>query len=179
MKPRVIIEWIAGFAILAGFLVGLLLVIALPFEIAHMANVLEWPTREGTITHSRPSWSYQQSNGSRSIRGISHKRWHADIRGTFDDTGELFRITEFGKERLTLGGRETQSQDIAARYPVGAKALVYYSPAAPAKAVLEPADPWATPFYAFLMGCGLVLLPFGLFFAGRMAGWKGYQSVSV
>jgi hypothetical protein len=70
-------EMLTGFAILAGMLFGLFVIVVAPFEMWKKAEAETWPARKGVITTSHAA--HQQGGaGGRAY-------WKAEICGTYKD----------------------------------------------------------------------------------------------
>ncbi len=143
---------------------GLFIVVVVPFELAEMADARTWPYREGTITYSQ---------ASRTTRARRSDYWEPLIRGTYNDTGEAFRISAVRYGAIRLGNGRGQSMEQVAKYPVGAKVKVYYSPDRPRDAILEPFASWDHLLRLWAIGAGLAMLPLVLYIYGRLTGYKG------
>lgn len=98
-----------------------------------------WPTAEATIRSSKVV-ARRSSNSS----GTSAS-WRYNPKIVFDF---MVGSTPYIGDRVSFRddhyGRRELAVEIAERYPVGRKVKVYYLPANPAEAVLEPVYDWST-----------------------------------
>jgi hypothetical protein len=160
-----IFQQLPGILILLGFLVGLLFIIFVPVEMYKMHQARGWPWREGKITHSSASLGRHA--------GIQHARyWKVDIGGAFDDNGERFWISRVRYGGFRWGAGKAAAMADVAKYPVGAKLKVYYSPTRPKETILEPFAPWDTMQMLLAVGAVFFLLPFILYLFREQLGHK-------
>jgi hypothetical protein len=154
VKIRDSIEKTLGVAILAGFFLGLFLLITVPMEMLKMAEVRGWPSRKGVIT---------QAYASRVVSARRPDHWTAELRGTFHDNGETFRVARVRYGDFGFGDGKARSMATVAKYPVGSEVDIYYSPSHPGETILEPFAPWHTMIITLAVGIGLILVPILLF----------------
>ena len=145
-----------GWAILAGFLLGILLVIAVPFELWRLTEARDWPSRPGLITHSSIQW-----HGPRHSRDAGY--WTAEINGTYRGSDERFWISRVRYGDIRVWRRKQDCREAVARYPVGAEVAVYFDPDNPRRTILEPLAPVRDLQLALTLGAGFVLTPFVLY----------------
>lgn len=145
-----ILAKLLGIVILLGFLVGVMLVLTVPYEMHRMASARSWPARKGVITQSSASRVYR--------RGGSY-RWSFVIRGRFMDSGETFTLTRVSYGVIGLGRREAYCREVVARYPPGRVVDVHASAERPQERILEPFAPWRDLWIALGAGFSLVALP--------------------
>ena len=157
------LKYMLALAILVTFMLGLFIVITVPFELAKMADARTWPSREGTVTHSLAS-------RTGSIRRSDY--WEPLIRGTYDDTGEAFWISKVQYGEFRLGNGQSRSVEQVAKYPVGSKVQVYYPPSHPRDTILEPFASWDHLLVMGGIGVGFALLPFALYIYGRLTSYQ-------
>ena len=65
-----LVAQIIGFILLGGFILGLFLIVTIPFEMVQMARAERWPSRRGLII---------TSSASRRISLLQRPYWAADI----------------------------------------------------------------------------------------------------
>ena len=151
MKIRDALATLLGWVLLAGFLLGLLLIVAVPVEMRKLSSAREWPSRRGLITHSSVQWhaGWQRRPGY----------WSAEIGGRFQDGDEQFWISRvrYGDLRIWRR-RETRLEEVA-RYPVGAQVDVFCDPDHPRERILEPLAPWIDMQIGLAIGVGFLLTP--------------------
>jgi hypothetical protein len=112
-----------------------------------------WPSAEGTVLFSRVNASETEDSDHRRSTTFSPQ---------FVYTYELEGVKHFNNRRRfgrIEGAGEDWAEDIATRYKVGKGVRVYYFPADPDVAVLEPGN---NSEGLWLPGIGLVALLFGL-----------------
>jgi hypothetical protein len=158
---RKILGTLLGAVILLWFLLGVLVIVFMPFELWRMADAQTWPFREGVITKSVAS---PQGSARRTL-------WTPAIRVAYRDTGEEVWITRvrYGEFRLRGAERASAEADVA-RYRPGAVVRVYYSPANPKETLLEPFAPWTTMIVISSIGATGVLVPVVLFLFRKRGG---------
>ncbi len=88
-----------------------------------------WSSTQGMITKSslRQEVSYESSN----------TLYYPEVEYAYESLG-----TEYTGDRITFGGstgysQRNKTEEVLAKYPIGANVTVYYDPHAPEKAVLE------------------------------------------
>jgi hypothetical protein len=145
-----ILARLLGIAILLGFLVGVVLVLTIPYEMHRMASARSWPSRKGVIT---------QSSASPVHRRCGSYRWSFVIRGRFVDNGEAFTLTRVSYGVIRLGRREAYCREVVSRYPSGRLVDVHASSKRPQERILEPFAPWRDLWIALGAGLALVALP--------------------
>ena len=112
----------------------------------HARRTAAWPSTPGVVTKS------DVSHGAQS---------HATaVAYAYTVDGVPYRGADIGRGIEFASTTEDHARRRVARYPVGARVTVYYDPAAPATAVLEPGVSKAS----------LVPLAFGVMFA-TFGGW--------
>ncbi len=116
-----------------------------------------WPTVQGTVTHS--DIRHQGGEGGDTGSGT----YIADVRYTYTVDGVTHEGNAIGLGEFGVGGTG-HARERAGRYPVGAAVTVYVNPADPAHAVLEPGWGW---ILAIPLGLGVCLVPVGLFLLGQ------------
>ncbi len=125
------------------------------WSVLQNARVSEsWPTTDGQIL----------SSNVREDRDEDGTSYFGDVTfGYFvDDISYTSDTVSFGQ----YGGERDHAEEIVARYPAGSGVTVYYDPADPETAVLEPGVTWSS---YMLLGMGvlftcipLIILPFML-----------------
>lgn len=118
---------------------GLALLAALAFAILHFVRrrtarrAALWPSVTGTVTQSRTARRWGLGNGIW-IAGL----WYVpEIAYCYEIAGKSFSgrkitLSDTGYPKLRA------ARDVIDRYPVGANVSVYYDPAKPKRAFLEP-----------------------------------------
>ena len=157
-----IFQQLLGILILLGFLVGLLAIVFVPVEMYKMHQARGWPSRDGTITHSSATL------GRGGFRNAPS--WRADIGGKYDDNGEKFWISRVRYGGVKWGAGKAAAMEDVAKYPVGPRVKVYYSPTRSKDTILEPFAPWDTMIITLAVGVGLVLLPVVLYLLRKQLG---------
>lgn len=156
-------QQLLGAAILFGFLAGILAIIFVPVELYKMHQARTWPWRQGTITHSSATLGRHG--------GIRHAPyWRVEVGGVFDDNGEKFWISRIRYGGFRWGAGKAAAMADVAKYPVGAKLKVYYSPAQPKETLLEPFAPWDTMIVLLALGVAFVSLPLLLYLFRKQLG---------
>lgn len=150
LSYRKLLKLIIGFVLLACFILGLFLVLTVPFEMAWMAQAEHWPAREGLIL---------SSSASRRVSLLGRPYWVADICGIYLDNGVSFCVSRIRYGGFRFGEGEAQSKAAVAKYRVGSLVKIYYSADEPTKTILEPHGPWFVMACALGIGIALVLLP--------------------
>jgi hypothetical protein len=147
-------EKLIGFAILAGMLFGLFVIVVAPFEMWKKAEAETWPARKGVITTSYAA-PQQGGAGKRAY-------WKAEICGTYKDKGERFCVSRIRFGGFRFGEGRADAFDAVARYPVGREVDIHYSPDNPAETVLEARSSWKEMVVLLGLGVGALLVPVGL-----------------
>ncbi|MBV8210959.1 MAG: DUF3592 domain-containing protein [Burkholderiaceae bacterium] len=91
---------------------------------------LSWPSIEGVISHSAVLMRTQTSSSGNTLM------YQADVAYRYKVKGQ-----DYSSSRITLmdySSTTGHAQDVVARYPDGSTVAVYYNPADPSDAVLEP-----------------------------------------
>lgn len=145
--------------LLVWFLLGAFLLVTVPWELHAMTEVRTWPSREGIITNVYVT----QVTGASRRNPASVK---PEIKGLYQDTGEVFWIDRVRYGDFGWGDGRKQAEAAVAKYPVGTKVQVYYSPTDPADNVLEPFAPWDTMLTLLGIGAVGVLNLFALYLFG-------------
>jgi hypothetical protein len=114
-----------------------------------MAAARDWPSREGTITHTITSHA--------GVTGRSY--WTPVIRGIYRDTGEEFWISRVSYGSIRIGEGRAIAEEQVDRHPVGASVWVYYDPTNPKETILEPFAPWTEMLLLLGAGIAFVLIP--------------------
>lgn len=151
-----------------GFLAGIIAVIFVPVELAKMSEARSWSSREARITHS----SISERRDTRKLR-----YWEPVLGGVYADNGEKFWISKVRFGDFRFGGGKAKAKEDAAKYPVGARVTIYYSPSEPKSTILEPFAPWDTMIIMFAVGASFVALPFLLYALRRHLGMPDATSV--
>ncbi len=100
-----------------------------------------WPTAQGTVIRSELEY-----DGEAYGAGITYEY---QVLGTF------YRGTHVRVSDAHYGNGHDEAQEALRRYPIGADVLVYYDPANPRTAVLEPGvygDEWGITLMAVIFG---------------------------
>jgi hypothetical protein len=167
MKIRAALMTVLGWSIVAGFLLGLLLVVAVPFELWALSDARDWPSRPGVITHA----SLQRHRGGHRSPGY----WSAEIGGTYRDDGQRFWISRVRYGDIRVWRQKRTCLEAVERYPVGKEIDVFFDPELPTYTILEPGAPARDLEIGLALGAGLVLTPFALYALrgpiGRVGRW--------
>lgn len=149
-------------AILLGFFAGWMMFFGMMYELRQMEKVKSWPPRRATITHSYV----------KSVRGLPNRlSTQFEIAGKYADTGEKFGArVGYGIENSPW--TRIRAEKIVARYPVGTEMDVYPQPGKPTSAVLVNQNSTRLTWIALWIALGFGLLPFLLYFYGRLTGYK-------
>jgi len=141
-----------GVVVLAGILFGVFVVLFIPAELLQKADAESWPSRKGTITTSYASYHASFSRSGSPF-------WRAEICGTYDDSGERFcaRHIRFGGFRF--GDGKAGVMETVARYPVGRRVDVYFSPDDPKETLLEARSSWQEMFTLLGLAVAFLVLP--------------------
>jgi hypothetical protein len=112
---------------------------------AHLT--LSWPKVAGTVIHAKVT-SYDSRSDGKTTRMYS-----ADVRYSYTVNG-----TQYSSGQVSLGDSSTSSsggmEEIVRRYPLGSQVIVYYDPAKPGNALLEPGAAFITHIpFAFGLLC--------------------------
>jgi hypothetical protein len=129
------------------------------------ARTRKWPSVPGTVltsnTIARRAKKLQSEEGEE--EPTTQVLYHAEIKYTYTVGGR-----EYTGEHLRLDSLEVSSEEharkVTARYPQGASVTVYYNPADPSQALLEPgpgASVWM--LIAASAGCFLLAAVLGAF----------------
>jgi hypothetical protein len=161
-KLRIALEALLGWTLVAGFLVGLLLVVAVPFELWRLSDARDWPSRPGVITHA----SIQRHRGTHKNPGY----WSAEINGRYRDADQRFWISRVRYGDIRIWRRKKDCQEAVARYPIGTEVDVFFDPENPRETILEPLAPARDLEIALVLGAGFVLTPFLLYTFRRQLG---------
>ena len=100
---------------------------------------LSWPSIEGEISHSAVLYQTETS----SVQG-AHATYKADIAYRYKVRGRNYSSARISL--LDLASSPGRAEQIVNRYPDQSKVDVYYNPADPADAVLEPGVSSGLPF---------------------------------
>lgn len=103
-----------------------------------------WPTTDGQITYS----------GVRESRDDDGTTYYADVEFAYvvDDRRYTADTVSFGQYGSS---NRRHAAGIVAQYPVGQEVAVYYDPAVPETAVLEPGVTWSS---YMVLGIGLLFV---------------------
>lgn len=145
---------ITGFVLLAGIVLGLFVIVTIPFEMIKKADAETWPARKGVITISYAS--HKRGSGGRHGNSMY---WQAEICGAYNDNGERFCVDRIRYGGFRFGEGEASARETVAKYPVGREVDVYYSPDAPEETVLEAISPWTEMHTLLGLGIGFLVLP--------------------
>jgi Protein of unknown function (DUF3592) len=157
---RHLIEQILGFILLTGFILGLFLIVTIPFEMIQMARAERWPSRQGLIT---------TSFASRRVGFLMRSYWAADICGIYLDNRVGFCISRIRYGGFRFDEGEAESRAAVAKYRVGSQINVYYAPDDPTTTILEPHGPWFIMAFTWGLGIGLMLIPILVFKSRRVS----------
>lgn len=147
-----------GYTLLAGFILGLFLVVTVPFEMYQMAAASNWPSRKGIIT---------KSSAALKISWLQNHYWQAEICGVYKEVGVGFCVSRVRYGEFRFGDGRRSTVEAVAKYPVGSEIDVYYSPIEPGRTILEPHASRSSIAFAFGLGAGLLLLPALIFVSDR------------
>jgi hypothetical protein len=96
---------------------------------------LTWPTTRGTVTCSEVVWTGFENSTDETITSKKSTYRH-NLSYQFSVGGMSYGSTALGYR--IHGGSESALKLLVEQYPAGAEVTVYYDPANPKKAVLEP-----------------------------------------
>jgi hypothetical protein len=96
----------------------------------------QWPVASGRILEARGEVKLVEDNNDRRHR--DDEFFGADVKYAYQVGGRDYRSTRLYVGRPVLTGSPKIAQDIIAKYPPGAQVSVFYNPANPAEAMLEP-----------------------------------------
>lgn len=125
------------------------------WDILQNARISEnWPGTTGEITYS----------DVRTSRDEDGTTYHADVEFAYvvDDRRYESDTVSFGQYGSS---NRRHAAEIVDRYPVGTQVSVYYDPAVPDTAVLEPGVTWSS---YFVLGLGLIFVCTSLIIAPAM-----------
>lgn len=142
-----------GCGLLTGIVFGLFAVVVAPIEMFKKAEAEAWPARKGTITVSYAR-HYRGGFG----KNPSGPYWKAEICGRYDD-GEKFCVSRIRYGGFRFGAGKASALETVAKYPVGRKVNIYYSPKNPKETVLEKQSSWNEMFILLGLGISFLLLP--------------------
>jgi hypothetical protein len=132
--------------LLAGMLMGLFVVLVMPFELVKKQAAESWPARNWRITDSSVA---RQQGG----KGVSYR---AAICGVYTDSGEALCASRIRYGGFTFGDGRRQAREIVARYPEGRVVPLHHDPDDPRDTVLEARSPWTE--MLVLLGLALAFL---------------------
>jgi hypothetical protein len=95
----------------------------------------QWPVASGKILEAHTAVKLVENSDDR--RHGDDAFFGANVKYAYQVGGRDYRSTRLYVGRPVLGGSK-MAQDILARYPTGASVSVFYNPANPAEAMLEP-----------------------------------------
>jgi hypothetical protein len=101
----------------------------------------QWPVAAGRILQSHEVVRLVEVEDDRHDRGPRHRDeefFGANLSYTYEVDGREYRSTRIYPGRPVLDGNPKSAAAIIAKYPAGALVSVFYNPANPAQAVLEP-----------------------------------------
>ncbi len=133
-----------GCSLIAGICFALLSLAAVAAFINTLrkgTDSVHWPTAQGTVLRSELEY-----DGEAYGAGITYEY---QVLGTF------YRGTHVRVSDAHYGDGHDEAQEALRRYPTGAGVLVYYDPANPRTAVLEPGvygDEWGITLITILLG---------------------------
>ena len=113
-----------------------------------------WPATEGEIAHSATLY---QTNTTATSNGVA--TYKADIAYRYKVDGANYSSSKVAL--LDLASNSARAQSIVQRYPDKAKVQVYYNPADPSEAILEPGSVGGINFLYFFGG---IFATAGVFF---------------
>jgi hypothetical protein len=96
----------------------------------------QWPVALGRILEVRGEVRLVEDNNDRRHRDDAF--FGADVKYAYQVAGRDYRSTRLYVGRPVLTGSPKIAQDIIAKYRPGTKVSVFYNPANPAEAMLEP-----------------------------------------
>jgi hypothetical protein len=168
---KIVFEKILGYAMLAGILFGLFVIMAVPYEMYRKAEAEKWPSRRGVITTSYA----HLKRGSAGSSGYA-PWWRAEVCGKYSDNGERFCVSRIRYGGFRWGGGKADAFDTVASYPVGREVAVYYSPKNPRETVLEAHSSWKEMKILLGLGITFLLLPVILWLFRRQLEPERYGS---
>jgi hypothetical protein len=95
-----------------------------------------WPVASGRILEVRGEVKLVENNNDRRHRDDAF--FGATVKYAYQVNGRDYFSTRLYAGRPVFGGSPKIAQDIIAKYPPGASISVFYNPANPAEAMLEP-----------------------------------------
>ena len=149
-----ILETILGVILLFGILLGLFVVVTIPFEMVQKAQAEHWPSRKGVVTKA----VMNHQRGSAGRHG-SASYWRPEVCGTYNDNGERFCVTRIRYGGFRFGEGKAYAAATLAKYPVGREIDIYYDPDDPRQTILEAKSPWTEMLTLLGIGLGFLVLP--------------------
>lgn len=170
MKP-LLLSLLSTLAVLLGF-TGLALVGVGLRRMAKASRSRRWPSVPGTVLSSTVSsrMAPPSSQDEDSPPEVPQRLYRPEVRYTYSVGGREFTGSALGLDEVEISD-EPLVREQAARYPPDAAVTVYYDPADPSQAVLEPgvqASAWLLPAMGlvFLIVTGSLYL-FVRWYSGR------------
>ena len=140
--------------------IGLWFLIRFSLNLRKAKRAENWPTMDGVITQSQISIQRSRDSDDGRVSNL----YGALVRYSYRVKGE-----EYSGDRIAFvdvhTGDEERARDILARYPLGAAVRVFYNPADPQNAMLEPGVnqqafvPFLIPLVFLVIGIVVLLSP--------------------
>jgi Protein of unknown function (DUF3592) len=96
----------------------------------------QWPVASGRILEAHAEVKFVENDNDRRHR--DDQFFGATVSYAYQVGGRDYRSTRLYVGRPVFGGSPKFAQDITTKYPSGASVPVFYNPANPAEAMLEP-----------------------------------------
>lgn len=144
-------------AVVVAGAAGLFCVAAGIWNRLHPRTIAAWVRTSGTIVISETE-TYTDTTASTTHSG--RRMYNALIEFSYRVDGQEYRGTKGATDlvHVTIGNAQAQSEEDVARYPVGTTVDVYYDPANPTQASLEPREAIALTGNRTLIVGGILLL---------------------
>jgi hypothetical protein len=111
----------------------------------------QWPVISGKVLESHAEVKAVENPNDRRHRDDVF--FGATVSYAYRVSDRDYRSTRLYEGRPVFGGSPKAAQDILAKYPAGASVSVFYNPANPAEAMLEPLN-FANARLALILGIG-------------------------
>lgn len=153
------LAWAGAFALLAGIVFGLFVVVAMPFELVPKHAAESWPARPWRITES-----YVDAE-----RGSRGRYYRPVICGVYADSPQRVCATRIRYGGFRFGEGRRQAEEAVARYPEGREVLLYFDPDDPRTTVIEARSPWTEMLTLLALALAFLMLPLLLWRFRRQA----------
>lgn len=149
-----------GLLLLGGMLMGLFVVLVMPFEMWRKLAAESWPSRPARITDAYVS--AQRGRGGLAYRPMICARYEGET--------QTFCVSRLRYGGFVFGGGERQAREAVARYPEGSRVAIHYDPDDPKETVLEARSSWTEMLTLSGVAIGFLSLPVFLWLFRRRGG---------